>query len=199
MNKIKILCLVLAVILVLPVVASCASNKVTSAVTITFRVPLTDGVDENGEIIYQTDADGNIKYEDKFKYDLVVEGTTENKPTVLQAVQEAFLEFELDYELSADGTYIASAFGLTEKERTDSEKGYYDYWECKINGELSAEGRQSVTEIYQDDDIVFTWTSGYRNRQDTAAVQTTDPNDETTGIIHSDDTTIPVDSDEEVA
>lgn len=199
MNKIKILCFVLAVILVLPVVASCAGNKVTSAVTITFRVPLTDGVDENGEIIYQTDADGNIKYEDKFKYDLVVEGTTENKPTVLQAVQEAFLEFELDYELSADGTYIASAFGLTEKERTDSEKGYYDYWECKINGELSAEGRQSVTEIYQDDDIVFTWTSGYRNRQDTAAVQTTDPNDETTGIIHSDDTTIPVDSDEEVA
>ncbi len=199
MNKIKILCLVLAVILVLPFAAACGSNKVTSAVTVTFRVPLTDGVDENGEIIYQTDADGNIKYEEKFKYDLTVEGTTENKPTVLQAVQEAFLEFELDYELSADGTYIASAFGLAEKERTDSEKGYYDYWECKINGELSAEGRQSVTEIYEGDDIVFTWTSGFRNRQDTAAVVTTDPNAETTGVIHSDDTTIPVDSADEVA
>ena len=199
MNKIKIICLVLAVLLILPAAVACTGNKVTSAVTITFRVPLTNGVDDDGEIIYQTDDAGNIKYEEKFKYDIVVEGTTQNKPTVLQAVQEAFLKFELDYEISADGTYISSAFGLTEKERTDSEKGYYDYWECKINGELSAEGRQSVTEIYEGDDIVFTWTSGFRNRQDTAAVQTTDPNDETTGIIYSDDTTVPVDSDEEVA
>ena len=198
MNKIKILCLVLAVILVLPVVAACGNNKVTSSVTVVFQVPKTDGVDDEGETIYVLDEDGNKTYEEKFKYDLTVEGTTENKPTVLQAVQEAFLEFELDYELSADGTYIASAFGLTEAERTDKENGYYDFWECTINGVTSEEGRQSVTEIYEGDQIVFTWTSGKKARQDTAAVQTTDPNAETTGVIHSNDTTIAVDSAEEV-
>ena len=188
MNKIKILCLILAVILVLPVMASCTGNKVTSTVTLKFQVP-TEEVDE----------DGNVKYEVKFTDKITVEGTTNNKPTVLQAVQLAFAEYEIDYELSKDSTYLAGAFGLMEQDRTDAEKGYFDFWECKINGELSAEGRQSVTEIYEGDEIVFTWTSDFKNRQDTAAVQTTDPNADTTGIVHSDDTTVPVDSAEEVA
>ena len=151
MNKIKILCLILAVILVLPVMASCTGNKVTSTVTLKFQVP-TEEVDE----------DGNVKYEVKFTDKITVEGTTNNKPTVLQAVQLAFAEYEIDYELSKDS-------------------------------------RQSVTEIYEGDEIVFTWTSDFKNRQDTAAVQTTDPNADTTGIVHSDDTTVPVDSAEEVA
>ncbi|MBQ3528690.1 MAG: DUF4430 domain-containing protein [Clostridia bacterium] len=188
MNKIKILCLFLAVILVLPVMASCTGSKITSTVTLTFRVP-TEEVDE----------DGNVKYDVKFTDKITVEGTSNNKPNVLQAVQLAFAEYEIDYELSKDGTYIASAFGLMEQERTDAEKGYFDFWECKINGQLSDAGRQSVTEIYENDEIVFTWTSDYKTRQDTAAVQTTDPNADTTGIVHSDDTTVPVDSAEEVA
>ena len=188
MNKIKILCLVLALVLVLPVVASCGSSKVSSTVTLKFQVP-TEEVDENGE----------VKYDVKFVDEITVEGTTQNKPTVLQAVQLAFAEYEIDYELSKDSTYLAGAFNLMEQERTDSEKGYFDFWECKINGELSAEGRQSVTEIYEGDEIVFTWTSDFKHRNDTAAVQTTDPNADTTGIVHSDDTTIPVDSAEEVA
>ena len=61
MNKIKIICLVLAVLLILPAAVACTGNKVTSAVTITFRVPLTNGVDDDGEIIYQTDDAVNYK------------------------------------------------------------------------------------------------------------------------------------------
>lgn len=198
MKKLRILCLVLAIILVLPVVASCGAKKVTASVTIIFRVPVTEGVGEDGQPIYTLDAEGNKTYKDEFKYNLTVEGTTENKPTVLQAAQEALLKFEKDYELSKDGTYIASAFGRTEQERLDSEKGYYDFWECTINGQKSDSGRQSVTEIYEGDEIVFTWTSGFKNRLDTAAVETVDSNAETTGVIISDDTTI-ADEEDEVA
>lgn len=199
MNKLRILCLVLAIILVLPVVASCSSNKVTAAVTIIFRVPVTEGVDKDGQTIYKLDDAGNKTYDEVFKYNLTVEGTTENKPTVLQAAQEALLKFEKDYELSKDGTYIAAAFDRAEAERLDSEKGYYDYWECTINDQKSDSGRQSVTEIYEGDKIVYTWTSGFKNRQDTAAVETVDPNAETTGVIFSDDTTVADDAADEVA
>lgn len=196
MNKIKIFCLVLAVVLVLPLFAACGSNAVTANVTVIFRVPITEGVDENGDIIYAVDENGEQKFEEKFKYDLLVEGTTENKPTVLQAVQESFLEFELDYEVSKDGSYISSAFGLTEQDTADAETGYFSFWECTINGYKSESGRQSVTEIYEGDEIVFTWTSDSKPRQDTAAVVTTDPNAETTGVIYSDETTIAEDEEE---
>lgn len=231
MNKIKIISLILAVVMILPVLASCGGGAApVENVTVIFRVPLTDGVDENGETIYQLDENGEIKYEEKFKYDIPtiepkveieVDVTDENfmvvydengqakrelvkAPTVLQAVQEAFTEFEIDYEVHEKGTHITSAFGYTEAERTDAEKGYFDYWECRIKGagseqaELSQDGRQSVTRIYTGDVIIFTWTSGYKNREDTTAAQTTSP-DDTTGVIHSNDTTSAEDVEDEVA
>ncbi|MBE6587258.1 MAG: DUF4430 domain-containing protein [Ruminococcaceae bacterium] len=217
MNKIKIISLVLAVIMLLPLIAACGTkNDTANNVTIIFRVPEEAGKDEDGNVIYKTDAEGNIVYKDEFKYDIPeLKGTTElqeNKydengrvvtdenganvteamivPTVLSAVEVAFKKYEKDYELSADKTYVASALGRTEAERTDSEKGYYDYWQCTINGNESDSGRQSVTRVYSEDVIVFTWTSGFKNRNDTTAESTVDPNAETTGKIDMGDTTL---------
>ncbi len=217
MNKIKIISLILAVLMLLPIIASCGTAKDTATnVTIIFRVPEEDGKDENGNPVYKTDADGNIVYKDIFKYDIPeLGGTTELQenvydadgrvvtnadgsnvtepmivPTVLTAVEVALKKYEKDYELSADKTYVASAMGYTEAERVDSEKGYYDYWQCKINDKESDSGRQSVTRVYSEDVIVFTWTSGFKNRNDTTAESTVDPNAETTGKIDMGETTV---------
>ena len=217
MNKIKIISLILAVLMLLPIIASCGTAKDTATnVTIIFRVPEEEGKDANGNPVYKTDADGNIVYKDLFKYDIPeLGGTTELQenvydadgrvvtnadgsnvteamivPTVLTAVEVALKKYEKDYELSADKTYVASAMGYTEQERVDSEKGYYDYWQCKINDKESDSGRQSVTRVYSEDVIVFTWTSGFKNRNDTTAESTVDPNAETTGRIDIGETTI---------
>ncbi len=217
MNKIKIICLILAVVMLVPMIASCGTKKDTATnVTIIFRKPVEEGKDEKGNVVYKTDAEGNIVYEEIFKYDIPeLEGTTELQektydadgrvvtdanganvteamivPTVLTAVEVALKKFEKDYELSADKTYVASALGLTEAERVDSEKGYYDYWQCKINDKESDSGRQSVTRVYSEDVIVFTWTSGFKNRNETTAESTVDPNAETTSAIDLGETTI---------
>jgi len=201
MNKIRILCLVLAVVLVLPIVAACTSATVASHnVKIIFRVPKTDGVDENGEVVYVLDADGNKTYDEIFKYDFEsIEGTNGNCPSALQVAEEALRKFEKDYELTADGHSIAAAFNYKEQEKTDSEKGYFDFWECTVNGNVSESGRQSEFWVYDNEEVVYTWTSDFRNRLDTTAANTVDPNAETTGVIQSDDTTIADDAEDEIA
>ncbi|MBQ4066742.1 MAG: DUF4430 domain-containing protein [Clostridia bacterium] len=207
MNKIKIVSLILAVLMLLPLVASCGTKTYTAEnVTIVFRKPVIDEIktEEEGETVYKTDAEGNIVYEDCCRYDIpVVEATTELReqvtdengravpgefepilaPTVLAAVETTMKHFEEPYDLSKDGTYVASAFGLTEAERLDAEKGYYDYWHCTINGKESESGRQSVTQIYSEDEIVFTWTSGFKDRLDVTDEVTEDPADVATGEI----------------
>lgn len=177
MKKLRIICLVLAALLVLPMVASCGGNKVVSNVTIKFQVPKDDTDPKDPE------------YDILFELEFPVEGTTSNKPNVLQAAEEALTKYEKDYELSKDGTYIAAAFDRAESDSADSENGYFNFWDVSINGKRSTEGRQSVTEIYDGDEIVYTWTSDSRPRMDTEAVVTTDPNNETTASTPDDETT----------
>ncbi len=175
MKKCKILCMLLAVVLVLPIFASCSSGKVVANnVSLKFVIP----AEEEG-------GDDDVRFT---KREMKVEGTKDNPPTVLQAVEEALQEYEVSYKLTADGASIAEVFGLAQKDSADAEKGYYQYWACTINGEDSSEGRQSVTKIYDDDEIVFTWTEDSRDRQDTVAVETTDPSADTTGEIPSNTT-----------
>ena len=172
MKKIRILCLALAALMVVRFFAGC-TKKVTATVSIRFV-----STDDNGEEV------------EHFKRDnYAVNGTTKELPTVLSAVEQAFAEYEITYELSDDGTYLASAFDKKQRESSDGETGYFWFWECTINGELSNTGRQSVTQIYDGDEIVFTWTEGSKAVQTTTAPVTTDPNAETTGVIHSNETT----------
>lgn len=183
MKKFRIICLVLAAMLVMPMIASCGNSKVVSTVSIVFREEVKDG-------------EGKVTgYETLLELpELTVEGTESNKPNVLQAAELALRQFEKDYELSKDKTYIASVFGHTEKDSSDEESGYYSFWDVTIDGKQSDAGRQSVTEIYEGQEIVYTWTSDSRKRQDTTAVVTTDPNEDTT-VAPIDDTTDPEDED----
>ena len=73
MNKIKIIALILAVLMLLPVIASCGTSKIPAKnVRIIFRVP--EEVDEEGNV---------ISYKDIFKYDIPeLGGTTELQENV---------------------------------------------------------------------------------------------------------------------
>lgn len=173
MKKCKLLCLFLAVVLVLPVFAGCTSGKVSATVSLKFVIPAEE---EGGEDDVRLDLPS-----------LTVEGTRDNPPTVLQAAEQALQEYEITYELTSDGASIAGVFGLKEEQWYDEENGYFTQWRCTINGENSDEGRQSVTKIYNDDEIVYTWVSDSRPIESTGAVETTDPSD-TTGEMPSNTT-----------
>ena len=177
MKKCKILCMLLAVVLVLPIFASCSSGKVVANnVSLKFVIP----AEEEG-------GDEDVRFS---KGEIKVEGTKDNPPTVLQAVEEALQEYEVAYKLTSDGASIGEVFGLKQDDSSDAERGYYQYWKCTINGEDSSEGRQSVTKIYDNDEIVFTWTEGSQGRRDTTAADadTTEPSADTTGEIPSNTT-----------
>lgn len=192
MKKVRILCLIMAVVFVLPIIASCGGGqKVEANVTVIFRTP-KDETKTAKEIsaMLKDGAKEEEVYETLLEFETKVEGTTEELPTVLKAAEQVLTHFEKDYVLSKDGTYIAEVFDRKEADSVDSENGYYSYWECTINGEASKDGRQSVTSVYDQDVIVFTWTSSSEARQDTAAIETTDPAEDETSDIPTDDTTI---------
>ncbi len=210
MNKIRIIALVLAVITVLPIFASCGvETKTASNVSVIFRVPVMVIDEATGEEVQKLDDSGNPVYEDKFKYDIPqIEGTVELRdpttgktikaPTVLSAVELAFKKYEKEFELSKDGTYIAAALGYKETEiQYVDGVGYYDYWHCTINDQESSDGRQSITRIYTDDVIVFTWTSGSREMQGVTDTPETDPSDVATGEIDFGETEAPESETEE--
>ena len=177
MKKLRILCLLLAGLLVLPLFAGCSSGKRYATVSIKFVIP---GDKDKGE-------EDTVKFT---KAELRVEGTKDNPPTVLQAAEEVLNEYEVPFSLTADGHSILEVYGLRGADSADSEKGYYQYWDCLINGEHSKEGRQSSTLIYEGDEIVFKWTTGEEARRDTDAIVTTDPNEDTTGYMSSNTTAV---------
>jgi len=175
-------------------------------VYIEFRVPRTT-YDEYGNKIAVRDEYGNIEYEALFMYNIpklekAVEftdddGNTYMAPTVLTAVEVALKKYEKDFDLSADKTYVASAFGYTEKERLDETKGYFDYWKCTINDQESSEGRQSISRVYTNDKIVFTWTPGVKDRADIKEAITEVPDDLVVGDIDYGETEPPETTEEE--
>lgn len=182
----------MALVLVVPVLAGCSKGqKVVANVTVIFRAPKDESkTDKELAAMIKDGAKEEDLYETLLEFETPVEGTTEKMPTVLQAAEEVLSHFEKDYTLSKDGTYIAEAFEHKQVDKVDAENGYYSYWACTINGEASKDGRQSVTQIYDQDVIVFTWTSSSEPRQDTGAAETTDPNEDVTSDIPTDDTTV---------
>ena len=183
MNRIKIVALILAVIVVLPLFAACGvETKTASNVSVTFRVPVMVTNEETGEEEPKLDENGEIVYETKLTHLISqISGTVELRdpttgktikaPTVLSAVEEAFKKYQKEFELSKDGGSVAGALGYKEATRYEDGVGYYDYWRCTINDQESNDGRQNITRIYTDDVIVFTWTSGSQEMQQGAEVE----------------------------
>ena len=204
MNKIKIVSLVLAVIMLLPAFASCGMEKHTAEnVSVVFRVPkMVELEDGTQEISYG--ADGKPEYEIVFTYDIPkleetveltdAEGNTYMAPTVLTAVEVALKKYEKDFYLSADKTHLAAAFGHTEKEHLDEKWGYFDYWKCTINDVVYSEDRQSISRVYTNDKIVFTWTREINDRADVTEAVTEDPDDIFVGDIDYGETEEPVET-----
>lgn len=189
----KIFCLVLAVILVVPFLASCGKQKFTETFTVIFREPKDEYADMTTEQIKELADAGKTDeelYDYCFKDENVKFTGTDEQFTVLNVVEFALQNQEVDYDLSKDQNSVSNVFGHQDKDSVDSEKGYYSYWYCTINGSASADGRQSTTPVQGGDVIVYTWTSSYQNRQDTQAVDTTDPNEDTTGNFPVEETTV---------
>ena len=152
---IYIILTLLVVAMLCPILSSCGS-KVVSHVHIKFVVT----VDEEGNELDEDLVIGET--------DVAVEGTSSNPPTVLIAAQLALgqLSYEEGYETTADGYSIARIKNYAEHQETDDENGYYTYWDAYINGERSTSGRQSETEIYEDDVLEFRYISDSTPRED---------------------------------
>lgn len=110
------------------------------------------------------DGDGNTIGD----VNVTVTGSKSNLPTVLRAAQEAliYLDYEKGYEFTADGNSIKAVNGIVEVDETDETNGYYSYWRVYINGQDSSSGRQSVTPVYNNDEVVYKYVSDSQPRRD---------------------------------
>lgn len=142
----RIISLLLIIVFVFLFSASCGS-KVKANVHVMF-------IDGNGDTI----GDTNV----------TVTGTKSNPPTVLRAAQEAlvYLDYEKGYEITADGNSIKAVNGIVEVDETDETNGYYSYWRVYINGQDSSAGRQSITPVYNEDEVVYKYVSDSQPRRD---------------------------------
>ncbi len=170
-KSLRVLSLVMAIVMLCLCVASC-SKKATATVSIKF---------------VSTDEDGT-EHVHLTQPAFSVEGSNGEQPSVLDAAMQVLKEYEVVYELTADGNSLAAAFDLKQEDSHDESYGYYKYWKCTINGSDSAEGRQSATPIYKDDVIVFTWTEGQNARLDTVAEETTNAADFETELFTEQET-----------
>ncbi len=144
----RIIALVLAAVFAVLCFASC-SSKVKADVHVMF-------IDGDGNTI----GDVNVS----------VTGTKSNPPTVLRAAEEAliYLDYEKGYELTADGNSIKAVNGIVEIDETDDTNGYYSYWRVYINDQDSSSGRQSITPVYSQDEVVYKYVSDSQPRRDVA-------------------------------
>ncbi|MBR0303513.1 MAG: hypothetical protein IJQ80_06655 [Clostridia bacterium] len=175
----KILAFALVVIMLCPALASCGGDE--AVVKVRFVVTCGPGggpiLDDKGEIMY--DDDGKEVTEKELGWQTVtVKGTKNDPPNALKAATQALaaLDFEDGYEITADGYSIkrVKEYDLVQIEDEEGEDdsddlyGYYYYWNLYVNGEASTDGRQSITEIYEGDELVFKYMAGKQKREDVA-------------------------------
>lgn len=163
-KTIKVISLMLAV-LMLGLVSVACTSEVAATVTISFVGP--DGENLLNPVQIQ------------------VIGTSKEPPTALMAAEQVLQKYDKAYSLTSDNNSLASAFDLTNEQTEDATTGYYSYWNCTVNGQESSSGRQSATAIYGGDVVVFTFTSGSKDREDTVAEETTDPSELETSVIET--------------
>ena len=176
---IKLSALLIVVLMLSPALASCGGTE--SEVTVRFVVTCGPGggpiLDDKGEIMYDEDGKEVTEYELGHQT-VVVKGSKNSPPNALQAATQALaaLDFEDGYETTADGYSIKriKEYDLVQIEDdeddgdSDELYGYYYYWNLYVNGEASTEGRQSVTEVYEGDELVFKYMAGKQKREDVA-------------------------------
>ena len=169
MKKVRLICLLMALVIVCPLFASCGGNKLVANIDIKFVVPAEE---EGGEDIVLLEKKG---------YQVV--GKQEDL-TVLKAAEQILMEYEKTYSLTEDGNSIGQIQEYKNEETYDDTYGYFKVWKCTVDGQDSSEGRQSVTPIYDQSVVVFTYTSGQELRKDTSAdEEETDPADYETMAI----------------
>ncbi len=132
MRTFKILTLVLAIMMLGTAIMSCGSEKVSATV----KVSATAGED----IVLN-------------EVEITVEGTAENPPSVLQAVKEALIQYEISYVDDEKSILDIGDY----KETSDGTNEYF--WEYTVNDVAPKQGR-AVDNLISDRDVIkFVYTS----------------------------------------
>ena len=132
MKKFKLVALVMALVMLVACFASCEkTEKVTVNVTVS--------VITEEEVMF-----GPVT--------IPMERAADDMPTILEAVQEAFILNDVAYE--NDDMAILSINGLADKV-----EGEYTYWwDYTVNGAAPASGRAGTITVNDKDVIVYTYT-----------------------------------------
>ncbi len=137
MKKIRVAALAIALVMLALTLAACSSaEKVSVNCTVTIIC--------NDEVML-----------DNYAY--TVEGTTENPPTILQAVREACQTVEIPCEVDENGLGVESfSFDGTTYANTNDENNIYR-WYYTVDGIEPESGRAGNTEIKEGQNICYTY------------------------------------------
>lgn len=140
MKKFKLIALLMALAMLTACFAGCGEKKEKVAVNVKVTVMVDEDVAVDGnEVIF-----GPVEVK--------VEGTADNPPTILQAVKEAFILNDFQYE--ADDLSVSSIGGFSDKVEGD----YTYFWVYTINGEEPKSGRAGTIVANENDVIVYNFT-----------------------------------------
>ena len=131
MKKFKLVALVLAVLMMTACFVGCEKTEKV-ALNVTISVIAEEGV-----------VFGPVT--------IPMERPADDMPTILEAVQEAFILNEVAYE--NDDMAILSINGLADKVEGD----YTYWWEYTVNGEVPASGRAGTITVKDGDVIVYNY------------------------------------------
>lgn len=143
MKKTKILALLLVSALLVSMLASCGTEKVIANITLSVTVNQVYPDDENLVT----------------NYEIEVQGTADNPPTVLQALTEALFMLEIPLTLNSAETSVVGIGDYTEY--VEGDVTYY--WDYKINGETPTTGKAADNVIKEGDILIFEFIKFNKN------------------------------------
>ncbi len=151
----KILTLVLAMVMMLAMLASCATGGGDGSTT-------TDAKDDATTSATNTAVKIKFVVGDKALYelDLVVNA---DEPTIADAVKAAAKEHD-DIALNENGDKLATVKEYKDCSLEIDGKDVMYFWHCEVNGK--AKSKLAQTTIKADDEIVFTFYRGTTNAED---------------------------------
>ena len=148
MNKIRIIALVMAVMMLGMCMASCGGST-AEKVTVNANISVMVGE----EVLF-----GPV--------DMTIEGTTEQVPTVLQLAEEAFTMYEIPHEVNETGISLTSVtIDGTAYANTVTDTEIYT-WYYTADGVEPEEGRAGTNALVEGQSIVFIYGSTLINPED---------------------------------
>ena len=144
----KILSAILVAVMMLTVLASCATGTGTPSVT-------TSAVNTAVQVLFKVGSE--VIYE----LDVTVNG---DAPVVMDAVKTAIAEKSVDIAVSEGGDKIAHAGEYKDCTLTIDGKDVSFYWNFELNGEASQKADEQP--IKEGDVITFVFTRGGLNAED---------------------------------